>query len=217
MNIAYLLKRYFADCSKDAMIEVFDNKNIYNVYTDIVNTLGQNPDIELGVMQALSYCFYEILDNVLTHSTKNCGTAILNFDKQRRNIKILVADDGIGIEASLKENSIYSGITKEEALELCIKDNISDGKGMGFGLFSTFMLVSNAGIRLYVHSGDRILVYDGKDTFVRRTDPWPGTVICMELKSDIELDSSQILEDRVDAESEYNDTFLEENDLDDLW
>lgn len=76
MNVDSLLKRYFNECEGYPLIEVFDNENIYNVYSDIVRSLTNYPDIELSVMQALSYCFYEVLDNVLTHSGKNCGTAI---------------------------------------------------------------------------------------------------------------------------------------------
>ncbi len=76
MNVDSLLNHYFKDCEMSPLIEVFDNENIYNVYSDIVKSLNNYPDIELTVMQALSYCFYEVLDNVLTHSGKNCGTAI---------------------------------------------------------------------------------------------------------------------------------------------
>lgn len=76
MNVDSLLNHYFKDCEMSPLIEVFDNENIYNVYSDIVKSLNNYPDIELTVMQALSYCFYEVLDNVLTHSDKNCGTAI---------------------------------------------------------------------------------------------------------------------------------------------
>ena len=67
MNIDTLLNKYFKECSSLPTIEVFDNENIYNVYVDVVKTLKNSPDIELGVLQLLSYCFYEILDNVLIH------------------------------------------------------------------------------------------------------------------------------------------------------
>lgn len=217
MNVAYLLNRYFDNCNRNVIIEVFDNKNIYSVYTDIVNTLSSNPDIELGVMQALSYCFYEVLDNVLTHSSKQCGTAILYYDEESNNIKILVADDGIGVCESLRENPEYKNISLAEALELCIQDNVSDGKGMGFGLYSASMLVSHAGVRLYIHSENKELVFDGLKSIVCDSDLWTGTIVCLELKTNIELDSNDILENRVDAESEYNEAFIENDDLDNLW
>ncbi len=50
MNIDNLLHKYFQDCSSLPTIEVFDNENIYNVYVDIVKTLKNSPDIELGVL-----------------------------------------------------------------------------------------------------------------------------------------------------------------------
>ena len=65
MNIDSLLNYYFKDCNAQPLIEVFDTENIYNVYSDIVKSLTNYPDIELSVMQALSYCFYEVLDNPL--------------------------------------------------------------------------------------------------------------------------------------------------------
>ncbi len=55
MNVDSLLKRYFKDSEMQPSIEVFDNENIYKVYSDIVKSLTNYPDIELGVMQALSY------------------------------------------------------------------------------------------------------------------------------------------------------------------
>jgi len=55
MNIDTLLNKYFMECSSLPTIEVFDNENIYNVYVDVVKTLKNSPDIELGVLQLLSY------------------------------------------------------------------------------------------------------------------------------------------------------------------
>ena len=73
MNIASLLKQYFPK-SEAITIDVFDTKNIYDVYQRIVGVLTQYIEIETTILQALSYCFYEVLDNVLTHSGKELGT-----------------------------------------------------------------------------------------------------------------------------------------------
>ena len=51
-------------------------------------------------------------------------------------LKILIADDGKGIRASLSENAKYKDIDEGEALRLCLKDSVTDGKGMGFGLYA---------------------------------------------------------------------------------
>lgn len=47
---------------------------------------------------------------------------------------MLVADDGQGIHSSLTENDKYARLSELEALEMCIQDSVTDGKGMGFGL-----------------------------------------------------------------------------------
>lgn len=69
MNIDKIINKYF-ESSSLPNIEVFDNENIFAVYSDIINILKNSPEIELSILQVLSYCLYEVLDNVLTHSSK---------------------------------------------------------------------------------------------------------------------------------------------------
>ena len=217
MNIDSLLKRYFDNNSTLPVIEVFDSENIHVVYKDIVNILKKHPDIELSVLQTLSYCFYEILDNVLTHSLKSCGTVVMRFTPEKAKIQIMVVDDGIGIQRSLSENEVYRDISEAEALVKCMRDKVTDGKGMGFGLYSTACLIRQAGIMLKLHSGSHILISDGVDERIEETEFWQGTVIYFELFSDKDIDPNKVLEDRTDAVSEFNDEFLDTDDMDDLW
>lgn len=217
MNIDRLLTTYFKDCSSLPTIEVFDNENIYNVYVDVVKTLKNSPDIELGVLQLLSYCFYEILDNVLTHSGKNIGTVLMHYDSSLSIIKILIADDGIGIRQSLSENDAYKDLSEAEAIRLCLKDKVTDGKGMGYGLYSATCLIKNAGVVMEIHSGQHILRTDGEKEVVTEAPLWQGTIIYFELHTDREIDPNSILENRTDAETEFNETFIDTSDLDELW
>ncbi len=218
MNIDSLLRRYFNDSSSlEPTIEVFDDQNIHQVYTQVVNLFKSSAEIELSVLQLLSYCFYEILDNVVTHSGKKCGTIISRFVLDKNMIQILVADDGIGIKCSLRENDIYKNISEEDALLKCLQDKVTDGKGMGYGLFSTLCLIRNAGIRLEIHSGNHLLISDGKEEKVVSAPLWQGTLLYIELKSDQEIDPNRILDGRVDAETEFNEEFLDFEDIDNLW
>ena len=217
MNIDRLLTTYFKDCSSLPTIEVFDNENIYNVYVDVVKTLKNSPDIELGVLQLLSYCFYEILDNVLTHSGKNTGTVLMHYEPSRSSIKILIADDGMGIRQSLSENEAYKDLSEAEAIRLCLKDKVTDGKGMGYGLYSTTCLIKNAGVVMEIHSGQHILRTDGEKEDITEAPMWQGTIIYFELHTDREIDPNSILENRTDAETEFNETFIDTSDLDELW
>lgn len=57
MNLTILIKEYFASAGNDVSIDVFDEKNIYDVYHRVVGMLTQYIDIETTVLQAMSYCF----------------------------------------------------------------------------------------------------------------------------------------------------------------
>ncbi len=215
MNIDGLLNRYFKGLHPK--IDVFDDESIHRVYSDVVNLLKACPEIELSVLQLLSYCFYEILDNVVTHSGKNCGTVISHYVAKENSIRILVVDDGIGIKASLSENNLYQNISEEEAIQKCIQDKVTDGKGMGFGLYSTLCLMRNAGIRLEIHSGNHILISDGKVEKVMEATPWQGTMLYLEIHSNKEIEPNVVLQNRANVEDEFNESFLDMEDMDDLW
>lgn len=193
------------------------SSTIYDVYNDIVKLLNSYPEVELSILQGLSYCFYEILDNVLTHSEKICGTVIMRYVAEQSRIQILVVDDGVGIHKSLATNSHYAHISEEEAVERCILDKVTDGKGMGFGLYSTSRLIQNAGIVLKIHSGNCIMTFDGAKSVVENSAFWQGTIVYFELHSDKEINPNEIVENRTDCISQYNDEFVDTDELDDLW
>ena len=215
MNIDGLLQKYFEGLKP--MIEVFDDESIHRVYSDVVNLLKACPEIELSALQLLSYCLYEILDNVVTHSGKNCGTVISQYVHDERSIRILVVDDGMGIKASLEENKIYKGISEEEAIQKCLQDKVTDGKGMGFGLYSTLCLIRNIGIKLELHSGCHVLISDGVTENIVQTPEWKGTILYLEIHSNKEIEPNAVLDNRVDVEDEFNDSFLDTADIEDLW
>lgn len=217
MNIDRLLETYFGKNPAPVSIELFDNDSIFSVYKDIVDLLKATPDIELTILQALSYCFYEILDNVLTHSGKICGTTVMRYLPKENKIQILVADDGIGIHKSLIQNPLYASISEKEAIASCIKDRVTDGKGMGFGLYSTARLIENAGVVLTIHSGETLMSYNGKDISFKTCTSWKGTIVYFELHSDKEICPNDIVDNRTDCEEQFNDTFLNTTDLENLW
>ena len=141
----------------------------------------------------------------------------MHYEPSRSSIKILVADDGIGIRQSLSENDAYKEISEPEAIRMCLKNNVTDGKGMGFGLYSTTCLIKNAGVMMELHSGHHLLRTDGVKEEVFEAPEWQGTIIYFELHTDREIDPNSILENRTDAEAEFNETFIDTSDLDELW
>ena len=196
---------------------MFDEKNIQQVYRRLVEVLIHQPEVETSLLQGMSYCFYEVMDNVLIHSGKNVGIVITNYSESQHLIQILVADDGIGIRESLAQNAEYGNITEQQALEYCIRDKVSDGKGMGFGLYSTSRLINTAGHKLIIRSGNHTLSAKGEMT-VTESDPWTGTIVYFELRSNMDIDPASVVDPRTDPEEEFDILFLDDNsELNKLW
>ena len=216
MDVAFVLDKYF-NGKNNVSIDVFDAQTLNAVYRDVVNVLTSHFEIEVSVLQALSYCLYEMMDNVHIHSGKPLGTAMTHYDDLRKVLRILIADDGMGIRESLASNEKYKDITEAEALKLCLKDRITDGKGMGFGLYTTSRLVDSIGKEFVLHSGRHKLIIKDNVTTVAENGFWQGTLIFMEIGTGEEIDPNQIVDHRADAVEEYNEAFVETGELESLW
>lgn len=217
MNLSTLIKQYFSASNNEVTIDVFDEKSIYAVYHRVVSVLTQHIDIETTVLEAMSYCFYEILDNVLTHSGKELGTVITQYDPTHHILSFLIADDGIGVQASLAENENFKNISEPEALKICIEDTITDGKGMGFGLFSTSLLNNQAGLLFEVRSGNHAMQVKDGITTTKETEPWQGTIVYLQLQTNKEINPAEVVANRTDVSAQYRETFLNDNELEQLW
>ena len=216
MDVAFLLDKYFKG-AKDVSIDVFDAQTLNNVYKDVVTAMTSHFEIEVSVLQALSYCLYEMMDNVHIHSGKPLGTAMTSYNDTQKTLSILIADDGMGIKASLTENEKYTNITEAEALKMCLEDKITDGKGLGFGLYTTSRLVDSIGKEFILHSGKHKLIRkDGQESVVENGF-WQGTLIYMVIGTGEEIDPNQIVDHRTDVVEEYNETFVESSEIESLW
>ena len=216
MDVAFLIDKYFKD-AKNVSIDVFDAHTLNNVYKDVITAMTSHLEIEVSVLQALSYCLYEMMDNVHIHSGKPLGTAMTHYDKDQKTLSILIADDGMGVQASLSENEKYKDISEAEALKMCLEDKITDGKGLGFGLYTTSRLVDSIGKEFILHSGSHKLIRkDGAESVVENGF-WQGTLIYMVIGTGEEIDPNQIVDHRTDAAEEFNETFVETNELESLW
>ncbi len=216
MDIAFLINGYFKGAD-NVSIDVFDAQTLNAVYRDVVKAMTSHFEIEVSVLQALSYCLYEMMDNVHIHSGKPLGTAITHYDRDESSLRILIADDGMGIRASLAGNSEYRNITEAEALKLCLQDSITDGKGMGFGLYTTSRLVDRIGKKFVLHSGSHKLIIENGITSVIENGFWQGTLIFMAIGTGREIDPNQVVDHRADAAEEYNESFVETEELESLW
>ena len=206
MDVAFILDKYFKG-KENVSIDVFDSQTLNAVYRDVVKAMTSHFEIEVSVLQALSYCLYEMMDNVHIHSGKPLGTAMTHYDDSQKMLRILIADDGMGIRASLAENEQYKDVSEAEALRLCLQDSITDGKGMGFGLYTTSRLVDSIGKEFILHSGRHKLIIKDGTTSVNENGFWQGTLIYMEIGTGEEIDPNQVVDHRADAAEEYNEEY----------
>ena len=216
MDVAFLLDKYF-NGAKKVSIDVFDAQTLNTVYKDVISAMTSHFEIEVSVLQALSYCLYEMMDNVHIHSGKPLGTAMTCYDNVEKTLSILIADDGMGVRASLAENEKYREITEADALKMCLEDKVTDGKGLGFGLYTTSRLVDSIGKEFILHSGMHKLVRKDGNESVIENGFWQGTLIYMVIGTGEEIDPNQIVDHRADVVEEYNETFVESSEIESLW
>lgn len=125
-----------------------------------IKQLEENIVCEKGVLEALNWCLFEVMDNVFQHSHADCGYAMLQIHFQSKWCAVAVADDGIGIYNSFREGNVYSARDEYEAIMLAVQEKVtSKPKNMGNGLYGLMrVVVLNSG-SLEIRSGRGFLKY----------------------------------------------------------
>ena len=213
MNLNRILVTFFDKSSSVPTIEVFDETSLFSVYKNVIDVLQQVPEIEQNVVKGLAFCLYEVLDNVIYHSGKKSGTVIVQYNKEQSRMRVVVADDGIGIWKSISNNPIYKDIDEPTAISICIQKDVTEGNGMGFGLFSATRLIANAGISLQIHSGNHLLTFDGKQSEIREERFWQGTIVYLDLHSNVDFNPEEVANDCSEG---FDEMFLDEGETS-LW
>ena len=88
---------------------------------------------------------------------------------------------------------------------------------MGFGLYTTSRLIDSIGQKFILHSGSHKLIREHGTELLVENGFWQGTLIYMEIHTGQEIDPNQIVEHRTDITEEYNETFVESEELESLW
>jgi hypothetical protein len=88
---------------------------------------------------------------------------------------------------------------------------------MGFGLYTTARLVDSIGKEFILHSGCHKLIIKDRSTQVIENGFWQGTLIYMEIGTGEEIDPNKIVDHRADVAEEYNESFVETDELESLW
>ena len=61
------------------------------------------------------------------------------------------------------------------------------------------------------------MTYNGEEVTVTQAGFWQGTLVYFELHSNKEIDPNEVVDNRMDCAGQFNDMFLEDDDIDQLW
>lgn len=137
----------------------YDNESEAQQLTNMfMHALTDQVHCEEGVIDSITWCLYEVLDNVFQHSQADAGFVMMQLHKDERRCVIAVGDTGIGIQKSLA----LAGAAELEVLRDPARSiNHSMQKGVtskgsqnqGNGLFGLRRAVEINGGQLSVRSG----------------------------------------------------------------
>lgn len=191
-------------------------------YVDNISRLAV---CEYGVIDSISWCINEVMDNVLTHSASQAGYVMAQFHPNTRHVAFCVYDAGIGIYNSLK-HSKHRPHTEIDALTLAIQEGVGDGKGQGNGLYGLYTsVVRNKGI-LSLTSGSSSIMLTSSGT-IKKFDHIPylstaerSMIVDFQLNLDSAIDFSaifssigqyEVFDSRIDDMLSETDEFIHYN------
>lgn len=166
-----------------------DAKEIENDLATVFDKVATENEITSQIKEAVFYIFSELSDNVKQHS--KASKCWILYKKDKGNIVILVADNGIGIPAvfdayfpDLHENDLEK---VREALE---KGVSTKGEGRGYGLRTARGIVdATAGEMVFVSGGAGYKIVKSNKNPLKISIT--GTVALIKIPVNSKLDSSQ--------------------------
>ena len=183
--------------STGKLVEItnFNGTNNVAITNNILKIIRDKCNVDSTVVSCLNYCFFEMVDNIENHAKSTIGgyTVAQNY-KHRNELRIVIIDKGIGIYESLTKTlgTKYNKLSPENSLLHCIKKEVTNGKGMGNGLFHAKEFIVKNGGDMEIYSGSHCLkISDGKIKVVQ-TPHWQGTLIYVRINTNTTLNFESI-------------------------
>ena len=189
-------------------IKSFDPDTMYALQDELNLILYQIVGISKEVLQLLFYCLGEIIDNTIVHSGLHKGWVSAQYFPKNREIRLLICDNGKGIHQSLSANAKYANIDEKNALGLSIERGVTDGEGLGFGLYATSQFILHNQGDMLLYSGGHYLRQEEGGYKVHTGEHWQGTVVYLKINTDIAVDYKQIMPTHHTLPDDY-DFFIE--------
>lgn len=181
----------------------------------LVATLERRVECEVGVLDALSLCLYEALDNVFEHSQASTGFLMAQIHRQNAQLTLCIVDNGIGARESFR-GSKYRPPSDFDALTLAIQSGVSrTGDKRGNGLYFLHETAQQNGGRLVLKSGQGNLKLEhgsarGDNT---STSPFPDTRAGFVIDWQVELSAAVSLKSAIGLSMPNLDFETRQDDL----
>lgn len=145
----------------------FDDRQSNALTTAFVDAVRRKVLCEAGVLEALEWCLYEVLDNVTQHAESDAGYTMMQVHARSKRLVVSVADTGRGVRRSLSSSTRHRPRSDFDALTMAIKEGVTrDTKtNQGNGLFGLLKMVEQNGGTLELQSGNGFMELSG-DRFV---------------------------------------------------
>lgn len=154
--LSAMQKEELEEAAADDFIEIGDAIQKKCEDIALVVSRGRNKELE----NILACSFREIFRNVFEHSGAKGAVFCVQYWPTRDEVEICIADRGVGIFASLREDRKLGEFTEKEALGLCLMPGVSSKArkhkkkkssqktqwdNSGFGLFFTHQIFGELG------------------------------------------------------------------------
>lgn len=143
----------------------FENSEEINEIVDkLVDEVYQQAFCENGVIEGLTWCLNEVMDNVLQHSLVSKGYVMGQIHKSTKHIAFCIFDAGQGIFNSLR-SSKHSPRNPIDAITLAVKEGVTRDVaiGQGNGMWGLHNIVKSNSGRLVIRSNSASYMLRGDE------------------------------------------------------
>lgn len=169
----------------------FDHKQANALTSAFMDCMRRKVECEEGVLEGLEWCLYEVLDNVMQHSSAGVGYAMLQLHARSKRLAVCVGDTGVGVQRSLSSSQAYRPRTAFDALTLAVREGVTRNKktNQGNGLFGLVKIIEQNGGKLHIRSGRGQMLLEGDRVRGSNDQEFPGpdnhgTTVDFQLKVD---------------------------------
>lgn len=158
-------------------------------------TLG-SMELHRDVIRALDWSVNEVTDNVLNHAEASAGGLVqVSTFREQHKIQLVVADAGRGVPTAMRERFPRIG-SDRHAVGEAVKAGVTSipDAGQGNGLWGSLEIArcSRGSFKLTSGKGQLAAYIDPRTGRYRQRgreiDDFPGTVVMLEMSTDVEFD-----------------------------